>query len=124
MLADVPEEAADRISTQLLLDFCTLLSFRWTMEVTLINIRGCQYAFGVNQRITVADRTIRAAIGDLSNHVEFLRGTAQATPEDLANYKECKKKWKVPDQVTESASGWDATEQAGTSSGAKRKRFY
>lgn len=89
-----------------------------------MTIRGCQYAFGINNRITVADRTIRTAIGDLAQHVEFLRGTAQASAEDLANYKECKKKWKVPDQVTDSGSGWEPQEQAGTSSGTKRKRYY
>lgn len=124
LLQGVGEEAADRIATQLLRDFVTLLKFRWNMELTIMSIEGTSYAYGINNRITVADRTIKNAIGDLQNHIEFLRGTVQATADELAEYRQCKRKWRVPDQVTDSSSGWEPQEPAGTSRGAKRKLYF
>lgn len=93
------------------------------MDMTLPQINGTWYAFGTNSRITVSQSTIRNAIGDLANHVDFLRGTSHSTAEDLANYKICKEKWRVPEQVTDSYSGWEANAQVGTSHTTKRPRF-
>lgn len=120
---DLSDENILSIQKQLLLDFCTLISVRWNMEVTLHHINGIPYAYGKNSRFVVSDRTINNAIGGLINHVEFLKGSTEHTLEDLERYKQCKEKWNVPDQVTESTSGWDPQEQAGTSTAMKRKRF-
>lgn len=109
---------------QLLLDFNTLIGMRWQMEMQLVTIQGVQYAFGCCNRFSVGDRTIRNAIGTLASHVDFIRGTHHASPEDLANYKICKAKWKVPDTVTaDMSSGWDQQEPAGTSPTIKRPRY-
>lgn len=121
--SDQNEETLLALQKQLLLDFCTLIGVRWNMEVTLHNIGGIPYAFGKNNRFMVSDRTIANAIGGLINHLEFLKGSTENTVEDLERYKSCKEKWNVPDQVTESTSGWDPQEPAGTSTASKRKRF-
>lgn len=125
LLQNVSEEAAVRIRKQLLQDFCCLLSVRWTFDVTLVEHDGVKYAYGCNTRITASYNTIKNAIGDLSNHVEFLRGHANASYEQLADYKLCRMKWKVPDNVTEDRTsyGWGDSERAETSQPYKRKRF-
>lgn len=115
--------ARERMERELLTDFCTLLNFRWTMDVSILTIDGTLYAYGTNPRITVSERTVRTAIGDLSNHLGILRGTLSATAEDLARYRACKKKWKVPDVTSDTGSGWERPEQAGTSTPTKRPRF-
>lgn len=122
-LHDIEGVAKERMQRDLLSDFCTLLSFRWTMDVSIVTINSHLYAFGINPRITASERTIRHAIGDLTNHVDILRGTTSASAEDLVRYKECKKKWKVPDAVSDTGSGWERPEPAGTSTAIKRLRF-
>lgn len=121
--SEISEENKARLERQLLLDFCCLLGIRWNMDVTIHMIEGCQYAFGKNVRFGVSDRTLRNALGTLFNHVDFIRGSPENTAEDLARFKVCKEKWNVPDQITESASGWDPQEPAGTSTPIKRKRY-
>lgn len=123
MLDGVSETAADTITQQLLRDFICLLSVRWNMELQMITIDGTRYAFGTNTRITASERTIRNAIGDLSEHVDFIRSTASVSAEDLANYRICKLKWKVPETVTDSTYGAGGSEQAETYRQAKRTRF-
>lgn len=115
--------ARERVERDLLSDFCTLLNFRWTMDVSLVTLDGQLYAFGVNPRITVSERTVRAAIGELSNHIDILRGSVSATADDLARYRACKRKWKVPDVTSDTGSGWERPEPAGTSMLNKRPRF-
>lgn len=115
--------ARERFERELLADFCTLLNFRWTMDVQVITIDGTLYAFGVNPRITASERTIRAAIGELSNLVDILRGSVSATAEDLARYRACKKKWKVPDIASDTGSGWERPGHQETSTPIKRPRF-
>lgn len=119
----VSEEAAERVSRSLLQDACTLISMRWTMDVTIQEIQGGLYAFGSNTRITAGERTIRNALGDLSQHLGILRGTSHSSAEDLVRYKTCKEKWKVPENVTESSSGWEPPERPETSPTHKRRRF-
>lgn len=123
LLRDVTNEAAEKITTQLLQDFRCLLSCRWNMDLTIAEYEGSRYAFGINTRITASERTIKNAIGDLHQHVDFIRSTASINFEDLARYKSCRVKWNVPDQVTEGSYGWGAAEPPETSQGAKRKRF-
>lgn len=117
------EEAKIRIIKQLLSDFNTLLGMRWNMDMTLSQINGIWYAYGNNTRITVSNATIRNAIGDLYDHVDFLRGNSHSSAEELANFKTCKEKWRVPEQVTDSSFGWEPNQQAVTSHGSKRPRF-
>lgn len=120
-LAD--DSAKTRVEQQLLRDFCTLLSVRWNMELTIQEIKGYKYAYGSNPRITVSDRTLKAAIGELEKHVLFIRSVASVDAETLADYSQCRKRWKVPESVTDSSYGWDSREPAETSQPAKRKRF-
>lgn len=115
--------ASERMQRELLTDFCTLLNFRWTMDISLTTIEGTLYAFGTNARITVSERTVKLAIGELANHIDILRGTISASAEDLHRYRACKRKWKVPDVTSDTSSGWDRPEQAGTSTPIKRARF-
>lgn len=93
------------------------------MEVTIKEINGIKYAYGTNPRITVSERTIKNAIGNLANHVEFIRSIASTSAEDLAAYEQCRRKWKVPESVSESSYGWEALGQARTSPESKRKRY-
>lgn len=118
------EEAKEKIVEQLLKDFNCLIGCRWNMDMHLTTIDGHRYAYGINTRITASDKTISNAIGELSNHVGFLRGTANNSAEELANYKVCKEKWKVPEDVSTSSYGWAQQEQAETSALTKRKRFF
>lgn len=123
LIRDVSDDAKARIEQQLLQDFTCLLGCRWNMDVHITSIDDVKYAFGINPRITASERTISNAIGTLSNHVQFLRGTANSTAEELARYKICKEKWNVPDEVSSSTYGWDPAEPQGTSNLAKRRRF-
>lgn len=123
LLTGVSEEAAERIKKQLLRDFCCLLNCRWNMDVTIKEYMGRDYAFGTNPRITASERTIGNAIGTLTNHVAFIRSTSTTDFENLAEYRICKEKWQVPDQVSDGSYGWGATDAAETSNPAKRKRY-
>lgn len=122
LIADVSDDTAKRIKEQLLNDFNILLSVRWNMEMQKLNIDGHDYAYGTNTRITVSNRTISNAIGELHNHVEFLRGQAKSTAYDLANYRQCQLKWKVPDVVSDTTYGSEGSELPATSMFLKRKR--
>lgn len=94
------------------------------MDMHLVTIEGVRYAFGINTRITASEKTIANAIGNLTDHVGFLRGTANNSAEDLARYKTCKEKWKVPEEVSSSSFGWDPQAHQETLKGAKQKRFF
>nr|QTE03742.1 MAG: hypothetical protein [Phoenicopteridae parvo-like hybrid virus] len=121
--SDLSEENKNRITKELLLDFCCLVGMRWNMEITILTIDGTMYAFGRNTRFGMSDRTLKNALGNLSNYVTFIRGSPESTAEDLARFKVCKEKWQVPEQTSDSASGWDPSEPASTSTLIKRKRF-
>lgn len=123
MLAGVSEQSAESITQQLLRDFVCLLSVRWNMELQILTIDGNKYAYGVNTRITASERTITNAIGELSEHIGFIRSLASISAEDLANYRLCRLKWRVPDQVTDSTYGAGGSEPQETSQPYKRKRF-
>lgn len=92
------------------------------MECNIISHGGKRFAFGINQRITVGQRTIQNAIGKLVDHIEFIRGTTQNSAEELAKYKLCRDKWEVPEVVTDTTFGWGDTALEGTSGLNKRRR--
>lgn len=117
------ESKIQEIIDTLLGDFNCLLGIRWNMDMHLVTVNGTRYAFGINTRITASEKTITNAIGNLTDHVMFLRGTANNTAEDLARYKTCKEKWKVPEEVSSSSYGWEAPGHPETSTSIKRKRF-
>lgn len=123
LLNGVSESVAESVTQQLLRDFICLLSVRWNMELTIQTIDGTKYAFGSNTRITVSERTLRNAIGELSEHVDFIRSIASVSAEDLAHYRICRVKWKVPEIVTDSTYGSGGSELQETSQPFKRKRF-
>lgn len=117
------EADIDTKTDELLGDFNCLIGVRWNMDMHLVTIDGTRYAFGINTRITASEKTIANAIGDLTNHVDFLRGTANNSAEDLARYKKCKDKWKVPTEVSSSSYGWETQAPPETSRSSKLKRF-
>ena len=121
---DHTRNARHEIKMDLLRDFATLLGIRWNMDITIKQIDGDIYAYGCNQRFTVSNSTLRNAIGDLADHVDFLRSSPDNDADNLIRYKLCKAKWNVPDIVTETtSSGWERQEPQGTSNQNKRKRI-
>lgn len=124
LLTNLSEETKQSVSDQLLFDFQCLIGIRWNMDMTIGDYQGIKYVFGVNTRITIGESTIRAALGNLADHCDFLRGNASNTFDQLANYKVCKEKWKVPDKVTDSTFGWEAQGHQGTSQETKRRKFF
>ncbi|UOH27065.1 nonstructural protein 3 [Galliform chaphamaparvovirus 13] len=121
------EQARQReldLKRDLLRDASVLLSVRWNMEVIVSVYNDDVYAYGVNTRFNVGQRTIENALGDLTEHVDFLRSAAGHSLEDLVAFVQCKAKWRVPEQVTESSSGWEARDVPETSGpGNKRRRI-
>ena len=122
LIKDLSADAKEIVKKELLADFCVLLSCRWSMDCHVITNRGEHYAYGINNRITVGMQTIRNALGDLANQLELIRGTSSASHEELINYRTCKRKWNVPDAVTESSYGWEHQEPPMTSHMSKRRR--
>lgn len=108
---------------QLLLDFGILIGCRWSLDCSISSINGTSYSYAVCTRFTVSERTLRNALGDLTEHIEILRGTCHNTADDLVNYKLCKEKWRVPDAVTDTSYGWEQQGQEQTSRATKRNRF-
>lgn len=122
-LSDDYDRDSDRTIRGLLTDAGILLGMRWNVECTIHNIEGDLYAFTVVSRFTVSNPGIERALGNLTEHVRFIRGNPSNTLEELVRYKKCKEKWKVQEATTESTSGQEDTVRAGTSIGTKRHRF-
>lgn len=116
------ERSAEVINT-LLSDAMVLIGIRWSMDMQKLTNNGNQYAFGLNQRFTVSNATIRNALGELTEHVDFLRGTVQNTADDLIRFKECRDRWNVPEIVSEGSSGWGEQAQVETPTSSKRRRI-
>ncbi|UOH27061.1 nonstructural protein 3 [Galliform chaphamaparvovirus 12] len=123
MIKDLSADAAELVKKELLNDFCVLLSCRWSMDCHIVTSKGEQYGFGSNTRITVGGQTIKNALGDLSCHIDFIRGTGSASAEELIAYRLCRRKWNVPESVSESSSGWEHQEQLPTFPSTKRRRI-
>lgn len=111
------------VKQELLRDFSALVGIRWGFEISIHVVDGDVYAYGVQPRFTVGNSTLRNAIGDLNEHVHFLRSSANSSLEDLVRYQRCKRKWGVEEPVTDASSGWEASPREETSTGIKRKRF-
>nr|WGD01534.1 hypothetical protein [Chaphamaparvovirus sp.] len=116
-------DTRNRTMQALLGDASVLLGVRWSMDINITMLDGFPYAYGINTRFGISDKTLKTALGDLYEHVDFLRGSVNNTLDDLAKFRACKVKWSVPDQVTESTSGWEQREQPETLLSSKRKRF-
>nr|WOX03041.1 hypothetical protein [Psittaciform chaphamaparvovirus 4] len=110
------------IEKQLLQDFVALLGIRWNMDIQVVPLDDELYAFGVNNRFTVSTQTMRNALGDLNEHVDFLRGNVSNIAEELVNFKRCKDKWNVPEIVSESTSGWEGPAADLSSRHSKHRR--
>nr|QTE03791.1 MAG: hypothetical protein [Emberiza pusilla Chaphamaparvovirus] len=117
-------QTEEQIIKEMLADAQVLLGCRWSMNVDILQHQGIWYAYGVNTKFHVGKNTIRQALGELTEHVEFIRGNSHSSFEELVRYKECRVRWKVPDPDTldTSSSGWDDQAQPGTSTYGKRKR--
>lgn len=116
-------ERSKEVIRTLLEDCISLISIRWNMDMQIIVVRETMYAFGVNPRFTVSNQTIRNALGDLAEHVDFLRGTLQNTADELVKYKECRERWNVPEMVSESSYGSGDAAPGETPTSSKRRRF-
>lgn len=115
--------AADDMQKTLLADVCSLIGVRWGMDVQITTCNGKLYAYGIHQRITVGNSTLRNALGLLASHIDFIRGTPHDTAQALADYRECKEKWQVSDPTSESTTGWDERGSEETSHTSKRRRI-
>lgn len=124
VLANIADPASvDELQQLLLQDVCSLWGVRWGMDMALVTHDHRVYAYGTHTRITVSTSTLRNALGDLGDHIDFIRGTPHNTSQDLATYKACREKWKVEDATSESTTGWAEQGPGETSHGAKRKRM-
>lgn len=115
-------DTKDELERELLNDAATLWGVRWNIDISLVTINHTVYVFGSTIRFTAGNNTIRNALGELSEHIEFIRGTPANTADELERYKRCKMKWKVQ-ETSDTHSGWEAQAQAETSRSDKRKRF-
>lgn len=122
IIAGLTFDTKDELEKELLNDAITLWSVRWGIDMGMVTIDHHLYIYGSTLRFTASNNTIRDAIGDLSEHIEFYRGTPVNTAEDLVRYQKCRKKWKVPDR-SENSSGWGDSAQAETSQFSKRKKY-
>lgn len=109
---------------EILRDVGILISNRWNLDCTNHHLNGTDYLYCNNTRFNVSGQTLRNAIGTLTDHVEFQKGSCNTSPEQHVDYRMCKLKWQVPEQVTDtSTSGWGDREQESTSQMNKRKRY-
>lgn len=115
-------EARKELTRNLLTDAQTLISVRWTMECTLHEEDTEIYLYGYNGRFMVGLQTLKNALGNLADHIEIIRSSPTHNAQELIRYKECRDKWQVPTQVSDSSSGWEAEEPQKTLTGIKRKR--
>lgn len=122
-LSEEHDRDSARIIRGLLTDAGILLGMRWNVECTIHDIEGDLYSFTIVSRFTVSNTGIERALGDLTEHIKFIRGNPANTLDELVRYKKCKERWRVPDPTTESTSGQEDTGRAGTSLGTKRHRF-
>lgn len=121
----LPDDDSDLVGIErgILDDCCVLLGMRWNVEFTISNHGGKLYAFGSTTRFTVSNPTVCRGLGDLSAHVEFIRGSPAHTLSELVRYKECRDKWNVPEILSESSTGLDPMERPGTSHTTKRRHY-
>lgn len=94
-------------------DAICLLANRWYIEFECKQENDVWYAWGKQNRFTVAEHTIQRALGDLftNNHISFQRGPVDTSFDSALRYQKCKRKWNVPDQVSQIS---DDTGGAGT----------
>lgn len=108
LVSSHPEDAKELIE-----DAICLISNRWHIEFELRQQDGCWYAWGKQSRFTVAEATIQRALGDLFSQelVQFQKGPPDTSFDSALRYQKCKRKWNVPDVVSQTS---DDTGGAGT----------
>lgn len=109
---------------EILSDAQTLLGCKWGMDFTKITAGDFCCIHGNNLRFTAGTEAIKAALGQLWHHIDFIRSTPNMTPEDLIRYKECRDKWKVGQEDTESTSGTQDKAHQKTTSTSHRYKPY
>lgn len=87
----------------LLEDAVCLIANRWHIEFEVKNQDGAWYAWGKQTRFTVSDATIQRALGDLFSQelVTFQKGPPDTSFDSALRYQKCKRKWNVPDVVSQ-----------------------
>lgn len=123
MLQGLSDGAKHSMTKELLSDAATLISSRWHIDPHFQNIGGTEYLYFNNTRFNVGQATIKAALGNMIDHIDFQKSSVNTTIEQAERYRLCKLKWQVPDQITDhSTYGWAGQEQESTSTTLKRKR--
>lgn len=123
VVQDLSLDSRDAMEKELLDDAKILIGGKYGMDMTdHTGQRSKRYAYGINPRLTPANHTIRTALGNLANHVDFIRGNTHQTPEDLIRYKEAKERWKV-EEPDSTGSGAAEPGPAWTSTSSKRTRY-
>lgn len=123
LLANLNAKSKTEMEQKLLEDVCTLWGMRWNMDIRIECIDDKYFAYGSNGRFMVGERTLTKALGDLADHVQFMKGGPNTTSKELANYKLCRDKWNVPVQVSDTIGGWETQTLQGTSIQPKQKRY-
>lgn len=122
---DPRTEAHSDMQKTILHDVQALWGIRWGIDMTMITIQDQIFIHGNNSRFHVSNDTIRKALGDLAEHIKWIRSTPNIGPEDLVKYKEALKKWNVETETqdTSSTSGTVQRERPGTSRDSRYRPY-
>ncbi|QHB35438.1 accessory protein p15 [Capuchin kidney parvovirus] len=84
-------------------DAVCLLANRWHIEFEAREHEGVWYAWGKQSRFTVAETTLQRALGDLYSQgfITFQKGPPDTSFDSALRYQKCKRKWNVPDVVSQ-----------------------
>lgn len=121
-LKEVPLPERDNKRKELLEDAIVLLTGRWNMDSSITELNGVLYGHLVCPRFTIGVQTIIRALGDLSDSIFVHRGSSSDSAVALIKYIECKRKYAVPDVVSEGTSGEYNQESGSLTPWAKRQR--
>lgn len=121
---DPRTEAHTQMQRTILEDVQALWGIRWGIDFTMLTINDQICVHGNNTRFQVSNTTIKAALGDLAEHIKWIRSTPNIGPEDLLKYREAMKKWNVEESTdTSSTSGAGRPEHPGTSKDRKYRPY-
>lgn len=88
---------------ELLEDAICLISNRWHIEFEIKQQDHIWYAWGKQSRFNVGEPTIQRALGDLFSQelIHFQKGSPDTSFDSALRYQKCKRKWNVPDVVSQ-----------------------